>query len=190
MSKQSLITCISALLIGAFTISCAGGRQLTVSSQEPGSIISIVPLDNPDGAVQTVANPYTALSGKLSGKAIRITAVGKSPQYWFPPDDSSRRIEVKVKNLPPCSNGEGNRNRPMRLLLKAYQALTSKDYNLARELCLKAAQIDPTLAGPLIIQGLTYFQEGKRTEARVAFNKARALDPEDQEIVELLRMVQ
>jgi hypothetical protein len=170
--------------------SCASKRNMIFSSAEPGSTIAVVPLDNPDGAVQTVGNPFNTNTARLTGKAVRISANGKAPQFWFPPDDSSHRIEVKVKNLPVCSQSEGNRNRPLRLLLKAYQALTEKDFNLARELCTKAAQIDPTLAAPLIITGLTYFQEGKRTEARVAFNKAKALDPEDQELNELLRMVQ
>ncbi len=169
---------------------CGGERTITFSSSEPGSVITVVPLDNPEGSSAPSTNPFVATSDKLVGKAVRIGAAGKSSQYWFPPDDSARRIDVKVRQLSACQVNDKNNNRPVRLIMKAYQALSAKDLRLAKELAQKAADVDATLAAPLIITGLAFYQEGKRDQARLAFNKARSLDPEDAEIGELLRMVQ
>jgi len=126
----------------------------------------------------------------MAGKAVRISAVGKASQYWFPPDDSARRIDVKIRQLTACQTNERNSNRPVRLIMKAYQALSAKDLRMAKDLAAKAAELDPALAAPFIITGLSFYQEGRRDLARGAFNKARALDPEDVEISELLRLVQ
>lgn len=169
---------------------CGGGRVMTFSSQEPGSVISVVPIDNPEGSSPPSPNPFSTSSDKMAGKAIRISALGKSSQYWFPPDDSARRIDVKVRQLSACKVQEGNNNRPVRLIMKAYQALSAKDLRMAKELAAKAAELDAALAAPFIISGLAFYQEGRRDQARVAFNKARSLDPEDAEIGELLRLVQ
>lgn len=169
---------------------CGGERQITFSSSEPGSIITVVPMDNPEGSSAPSPNPFVTTSTNMAGKAVRIAAAGKAAQYWFPPDDSARRIDVKVRQLSACQVQEKNNNRPVRLIMKAYQALSAKDLRLAKELAQKAADVDATLAAPLIITGLAFYQEGRRDQARVAFNKARSLDPEDSEIGELLRMVQ
>lgn len=184
-----------ALLAGSlagllFFSACAGQRTMTFSALEAGSEISLVPLDNPDSSGQKLKNPATVNTTQLTKQAVRIAANGKSPIYWFAPGESGRRMDIRVKQLPACTTTEMNRNRPVRVLMKAYQALASKDYNLARQLATQAAEIDTTLAAPLIISGLAYLQENRREEARLAFNKARALDPEDAEIAELLRLAQ
>ena len=93
-----------------------------------------------------------------------------------------------MRQLAVCEQLTGDRNRTVRLLLKAYQALTIKDYEVVRELCKQAGDLDPTLAGPHILTGLSHMQQGHKNQARIAFNKARALDPDDQEIAQLLRM--
>ena len=189
MKNPSLLS-IAAWLVWLVLTGCGGERTITFQSSEPGSQITIVSLDNPEGNAPPSANPLVTSSGKLLGKAVRIGAVGKASQYWFPPDDSARRIDVKVRQLTACSANEKNQNRPVRLIMKAYQALSAKDLRLAKELAQKASDVDPNLAAPLIITGLAFYQEGQRDQARVAFNKARSLDPEDTEIGELLRMVQ
>jgi tetratricopeptide (TPR) repeat protein len=163
---------------------------MTFASLEPGSELTLVPLDNPDSAGTKLKNPATLPTAALSKQAIRIASTGKSPIYWFAPTESGRRLDIRIKQLPACSVTEINRNRPVRVLLKAYQALTAKDYNLAHQLSAQAGEIDPTLSAPYIISGLAWLQQGKGEDARVAFNKARALDPEDQDIVELLRLAQ
>lgn len=181
---------ITAAVICVALTGCGGGRTITFQSTEPGSVITVVPVDNPEGSSAPGTNPFTTTSDKMAGKAIRISAIGKASQYWFPPDDSARRIDVKIRQLSACQTSEKNNNRPVRLIMKAYQALSAKDLRLAKELASKAAELEPALAAPFIITGLSFYQEGRRDQARVAFNKARALDPEDAEISELLRLVQ
>ncbi len=181
---------VTAIFVCVALAGCGGGRTITFSSQEPGSVITVVPMENPEGSSPPSPNPFTTSSDKMAGKAIRISAVGKSSQYWFPPDDSARKIDVKIRQLTACSTQEKNNNRPVRLIMKAYQALSAKDLRMAKELASKAAELDPALAAPFIITGLSFYQEGRRDQARVAFNKARSLDPEDIEISELLRLVQ
>ncbi len=185
--KNLLLVVVMNLVLAA----CGGGKAVTFQSYEPGSVITLVPLENPNGTnVEKLTNPVTLEPGKFLGKAVKVSAAGKAPQFWFAPDDVSQKLDVKIKNLGVCDSNEVNKNLPLRLLLRAYQALSSRDFNLARELCTKAAVLDPSLAAPHIITGLTFFQEGKREDARVAFNKASALDPDDAEISQLLRMVQ
>jgi hypothetical protein len=176
----------------ASLISCASQRNsVTIATGEPGSQISLVPMDNPDGLGTILPNPATLPAERLRGHALKIAAAGKAPSYWFAPSEAATRVLIRVRQLNSCgSQNDKNPNRPVRLLLKAYQALSANDYTLARDLAKKASEIDPTLAGPHIITGLTFYNEGKKQEARLSFNKARALDPEDQEIGQLLRMVE
>jgi len=163
---------------------------VTFSSQEPGSQLALVALDAPEAGGTALSNPVTVDSARLEGRALRISSSGKAPVYWLIPEDSGRRLDIRMRSLPSCAQGEQNRNRPTRLVLKAYQALSAKEFNLARELATKASEVDPSIAAPFIIVGLAYLQEGRREQARVAFNKARALDPEDQDLLELLRLAQ
>lgn len=159
-------------------------------AQEPGSQVSLVPLDSPESEGTKLRNPASVDISGLKNKAVRISAAGKASQYWFSAPSSGPRLQVKVKRLGSCEGQEGNRNRPMRLMLKAYQALYSKDYSLARELAGKAGVVDATLAAPHIIIGLAYLKEGDRQKALGSFNQAQALDPEDNEIGTLIRTSQ
>lgn len=182
---------VPVALAGLFLmVGCAGTKPITFMSQEPGSELSLVPFDNLESIGTKLKNPAVVQQRDMSRQAVRISSTGKSPVYWFAPADNAKRLDIKVKQLPACGTAETNRNRPLRLLLKSYQSLSARDYVLTRELAIKAAEMDPTLAAPHILTGLSFYQQGKKEEARVAFNKARALDPEDQEISELLRLVQ
>lgn len=188
--KRFLSTFGAGFLVAAFLGACAGRRSVTFVSQEPGSQVALVPLDAPDAEGTKLRNPATVDAGQMKNKAVRISAAGKASQYWFSAPPGAARLQVKVKRLGSCEGQEGNRNRPMRLLLKAYQALYSKDFTLARELAGKASVVDPTLAAPHIILGLAFLREGDRQKASAAFTQAQALDPEDNEIGALLRTAQ
>ncbi len=177
---------IVLLLFGA----CAGRRTVTFLVQEPGSQVALVPLESPDSEGTKLRNPATVEMAAMRNKAVRVSAQGKASQYWFSAPSNGPRLQVKVKRLGSCEGQEGNRNRPARLLLKAYQALYSKDYSLARDLATRAGLIDSTLAAPHIIVGLTYLKENDRQKALAAFNQAQALDPEDSEIGSLIRTAQ
>lgn len=187
MAQPRVILFVFFLSIFWLIASCSGKRTITFASLEPGSQISVVPLDSPDSEGRKVRNPAQLDAGLLTKEAVRISATGKASQFWFMPDNKGQRLQIKVKSLPSCDNAEGGRNRSTRLLLKAYQALYAKDYRMARELAGNASVIDATLAAPHIIAGLAYLREGDKENARTSFNKAKALDPEDAEIDVLLR---
>lgn len=178
------------VLLLTFLAGCAGSRTVTFSSLEQGSEISLVPISNPDSEGTRLRNPAAMELSKLNSQAVRISSSGKASQYWFLPQTGGNQLQIKVNRLPSCGNSEQNRNRPVRLLLKGYQALYTKDYNLARELAGQASIIDATLAAPHIITGLAYLKQGQRAQARSAFQKAAALDPADAEIAALLRATQ
>lgn len=171
-------------------VGCAGSRTVTFSSMEQGSQLSRVPISNPDSEGQRLRNPASMPLATLKDQAVRISASGKASQYWYLPQTEGNQLRIKVNRLPSCGDQEQNRNRPVRLLLKGYQALYRKDYNLARELSAQASIVDPTLAAPHIITGIAYLKEGKRSQARSSFQKASALDPADAEISALLRATQ
>ena len=157
--------------------SCATGHKaVSVSTTEPGAGLSLVPLDNPDGIGVTLPNPTTLSVERLRGKAIRISAQGKAPSYWFTPNETGRRVEIRVKQLSVCGNSnEANRNRPVRLVLKAYQALSANDYALARELAKKARDRFDTRRS-YIITGLSFYNEGRnRTRGSRSIRRARSI---------------
>jgi tetratricopeptide (TPR) repeat protein len=177
----------------SFVIGCGSvKRGIMVSSSETGSVISLVPFDNPESAGEKLTNPANFTSDKLNNRAIKIVAPGKAPEYWFVPGGNPKRLDIKVRQMAACTgaNNEANKNRPIRFLLKGYQALSSEDYNLALEMAKQAESLDATLAAPHIISGLALLRQGKKEEARVSFNKAKTLDPEDRDIVDLLQMTQ
>lgn len=188
MSSPVKITSLGLVLL--LVAACAGRRTVTFVSQEPGSQVALVPMDSPDSEGTKLRNPASVEMATMQNKAVRISAVGKASQYWFAALASGPRLQVKVKRLGSCEGQESNRNRPTRLLIKAYQALFSKDFSLSRDLSNRAALIDPTLAAPHIIMGLAFLKEGDRPKALASFNQAQALDPEDSEIGALIRTAQ
>jgi hypothetical protein len=181
------------LMLGLCAVpSCAGKRTIRFSSTEKGTA-NLVSLEDPNGPGENLGEfPVGMDAEKLEGKAVRLESVGKGPQYWFTSFDKSTELSIKVKFLTPPSTKsiEGNRNLPFRILMKAYQALSSNNFQLARELSTKLSEIEPTLSAPHIVIGIAFLQEGKTNEARAALMTARALDPEDAEVALLLKRVQ
>jgi len=178
-------------ICAASFMSCGAPRTVSLQSQEVGSQISLVSLETLESPGTTLSNPASLERSTLVGKAVRFSAPGKSPQYWLLLDDADR-FEVRVKQLFACEAAtvEGNRNRPIRLLMKAYQALSSGDFRTAKELASKASEMNAALAAPYIVKGLAHFRLGEKDAARAAFTQAKGLDPEDGEIEQLIRMVE
>ena len=179
-------------LIGAALL--AGGcatsrRELVIQSLEPGSTLTRVPLQSPEDSGTSLKNPSVVPISQLKGQFIRISAPNRIPQNWIVLDESATKIGVVIRRLRDTSQRE-NRNPPVRLVLKAYQALASNDPKSARELASRAAQLDAQLAAPHIILGLLYLNEKKLEDARVSFTKARNLDPDDKDIDVLLKSAQ
>lgn len=146
--------------------------------------------------------PLTIEVERLQGKILRISQAGKLPAYWVVSEAAGDTTEATIKladnpsSPSTAASGGGERfdskastNRVLRLLLKSYQALSGKRFKAARELAEQAASIDPELAAPQVIMGLSLFKEGKSAEAKNALAKARALDPEDKDIDELMKVI-
>ncbi len=170
--------------------SCADKQTISFSSDEPLSKLAIVNLDSIESEAETLTNGAKIRVSKLSGKAVKISSTGKSSFFWLLPKTKNGNTQIRIKKLPSCETHEENRNRPIRFLLKAYQALYSNDFNTAIKMSETASSFDPLLAAPHIISGLSYLKQKKIPEAKTAFLKAQALDPEDKEIEVLLKMVQ
>jgi hypothetical protein len=174
-----------------FFCSCSSTPGVDVTSKVAGSKVTLVSLDNLGSAGKPVGNPAHLDLKQVNGSAVRVDAEGKAPVYLVFQPPAKNKVSLTLKELPVCSAAnEVNRNKPVRLVMKAYQALSEEDWNLARQLATKASELDATLAAPHIIQGLALFRSGNRAGARGAFNTAKALDPDDIDILELLRMVQ
>ncbi len=157
--------------------------------------MSLVPLQNIQSSGKTLPNPVTFDSSLLRNSALKVSAPGKATLFWIAPTTPGQGAEIKIKELQGCSEKENKaagtfQNRPIRILIKAYQALFARDLGVARDLAAKVAELEPNLAAPHIIIGLAFNYEGQKEQARVSFNRAAALDPEDAEIGQLVRMTQ
>ena len=163
------------------------------------SLVSATKLDE-DGTLLG-ETPVTVPLDKLTGKIVKISQKGKQPIYWVVTDAAGDKTEANIKLLDDLATAGGlggsdsrtdpklKLNRVMRLLMRSYQALSGKRFKDARELAEQAGTIDPEIAAPQVIRGLAFYQEGNKSEARAALAKAQALDPEDKEIENLLKMV-
>jgi hypothetical protein len=184
------------LFIYLLILSCATAR-VSFATKEPGKV-NLVSWDSLESKGEDLGStPLTVETSKLAGKVAVVSGENKLSQYWVLRCDSSTVLDAKIQlsNAPICKDGsqpttKQNQNLSSRLLLKSYQALAKDDYNLAKELAQKLEAVAPELAAPHIIIGLAALQTDDRTAAKAAFAKASALDPEDQELQELLRNAQ
>lgn len=151
---------------------------------------------------------------QVENKTVRITYQGAIPQYWYFPRSKGDEIRLKIALRPlPVTDDSGKEsskpdkdkdknnkkdqdksvrtmNLTHRLLLKSYQALAGNQANEARKLAEELAQLEPLIAAPHIIIGLTYIQQGDKASAQASLKKASVLDPTDRDIDELLKIVQ
>lgn len=170
--------------------SCSSTPSVEITSKVPSSKVALVSLDSLNTTGKVLSNPAKLDLKQINGNAIRVDADGKSPLFLVFQPPAKNRVSLTIKELAACTlANEANRNKPVRLIMKAYQALSEENWNLAKQLAAKASELDATLAAPYIIQGLANYRSGHRTEAKTAFNTAKALDPDDLDIIELLRMV-
>ena len=159
--------------------------------------VSLVSLENLQDVGTPVGDtPATVDPSTLEGKAVRLTSEGKAPIYWLSSEAQGYSTQITFKMVPIKASestssdtkvDKGVINRTLRLIMKAYQALVSKEYDVAKSLATQASAIDPSLAAPFIVSGLASLESGKNDDARNALNTAKALDPEDAEIDVLLK---
>ena len=204
---RKLLRKVPVLVIA--TIPACASATLTFETEGPAEV-SLVTFDHLDGAGKSLGRtPLTVEVDKVSGKAIKITQPGKLPVYWVVADvagktnvarvklletPQSQNTEAEAKKEPeeaknPLADIKATTNRVMRLLLRAYQALSGRRYQLASELADKASTIDPEIAAPHVIKGIALMQQGDQEGAKASLTKAKALDPEDLDIDELLKVV-
>lgn len=131
--------------------------------------------------------PLSVKVAKTRGKLVRIDAPGAAPQYWVFNETLGERLEARVSfgKAGPSANA----NESHRLLLQAYQAITTRDYSLARDLATRIAEISPEVAAPHILRGLIEMQEGNEGKAISYLKRAKALDPNDRDIDTLLERI-
>jgi tetratricopeptide (TPR) repeat protein len=192
------------LTFGVCLNSACATKVFTFKTSGPAKIevLNSSKLDEPGKPLGQT--PLTVNVEQIRGKVVRISQPGKFPAFWVVSEAAGDTTEatIKLADDPSSSSGESaaaagaNRadgkasiNRVLRLLLRSYQALSGKRFKAARELADQAAIIDPEIAAPHVIKGLSLFQEGKTAEAKTALEKARALDPEDKDIGELLKVI-
>lgn len=180
-------------------VGCAG-KRMTIETDVPGQV-AIVPLDDLSAQGEVAGKtPVTVEIDKFKGKLLRISSTGKIPFYVINATNAGQATTAKFKFEPvPIAEaadtpGAGpltpqTLNRVQKLMIRAYQALAARDYESAKGLADKAATLAPLLAAPYIIIGMAGIDAGKKSEANAALQKAKALDPEDAEIDELLQLV-
>ena len=147
--------------------------------------------------------PQTFKTSGKSGQVIKFKNQGYKDQYWLVADGMGSdqvviKVELEKKDTADLKKNEidensivkaTNRNSYGRALMKAYQALAEKQYDLAISLANKAIEIDKEVAAPHIIIGLAHLSEGNSQQAKTSFGQAQFLDPEDPSIDELLEQV-
>ena len=182
-----------------FSISSCATKVVNFKSEKKANV-DLVSLDALDAAGEKLGEtPVEVPIEKLQGKVVRVSAEGKTPQYWVFQETLGVRTEAQMKLLDEAkinaaSGGEKDRkgatNRAMRLLLSAYQALSTRDWETAQGLADKAGEIEPELSSPLIVQGIALMQQGKKADAKLVLAKAKALDPDDGNIDRLLEVLE
>lgn len=188
--KNNILIAAASLSLSA----CATDSITFNASQK--ATLSLVSLSDPSGEGQILGElPSTIEVEKLEGKVVKINAEGFVPQYWIAKDFVADSTKVNIA-LTPLEEGAGGKgggsgkggssNLAFRILMKGYGAISKGDNKLGRELAEKLQEIDPTLAAPHILTGIAFFNEGKKSEAKTAFEKALALDPEDLEIKKMI----
>jgi len=142
--------------------------------------------------------PLTLELDQIQGKVIKITENGKQPFFWMVAEAAGDSTEASIKmtndgSARGVSESKGDSkasfNRVLRIIMKAYQALSNKRFKIARELADQASAIDPEIAAPHIIRGIAFFGEGNMSDAKAALSRAQALDPEDKDVDAILQNV-
>lgn len=187
---------ILALILGLINLSFAcATKTLTLVSNEKANV-SLVDYDDQAGEGDLLGEtPVSIELDKLKRQYLRIWGEGLYSQYWVVKalEDSKTEITLRMDRKEETGQADAagkiaEMNRSFRMLMRAYKALTSKDLESAREISKQINQLQPDIAAPHIITGLSYLAESNKSKARAAFQKAKNLDPEDRDIEELLRL--
>lgn len=168
---------------------------LTLVSNEKVNI-SLVDFDDQAGEGDVIGETPIAIEvAKLKKQYIRVWGDGVQSQYWIvkPLTEGKNELTLRVERKEEKDDGDAQakiqeQNKAYRMLMRAYKALTAKDWESTREISKQLTQAQPDAAAPHLLTGLSYLAEGNQAKARASFLKAKNLDPEDRDIDELIRL--
>jgi hypothetical protein len=191
LSKHSILFFISAFYCFLSNHSCASLSRATFKSKDTVTVRAVDWSDLSGSGQLLGQTPLDVDLDKLKGKVLVLTAPNRQTQYWVVPYTTGQKLEANVK-LEAKDQGSAAGVFPVkaysRLIMKAFEALQSKDYNLAADLATKMAALAPDDPSSSIITGLAALQKGNKSKARAEFEKAKSLDPENSEINQLLQL--
>lgn len=171
-------------------------HQVKIETDVPATV-SYVPWTDLAGAGDELGKtPVTIDLKTAQGRVVRIDAKGKTPFLWTHSSSTvgeSVTASFRLPDLSPVqATGQINfaeANKTQRLIIRAYRALTSKDFAMAKNLAEQAKALAPYMSMPHVIVGAAELESGSKEAARLAFAKAKALDPEDADVDALIKMV-
>jgi hypothetical protein len=183
----------SRILFFCQICSCASS-QYKISTDSPATVTildqkRLQPLGKPQ------KTPHMLDAEATTGKVIKVEAKGKIPQYWVfsAPKGDELHAQLKLSDLPPSNEGEVEKTRDAnvshRLLMKSYQAFATGDLEKAKTIATELKTVAPKIAAPSVILGLISLRQGDKNAARLLFEQAKALDPQDSDIEKLLNAV-
>ena len=202
-----LIGKLSYLCLFQQLVSCATPKVIVSSDKK--STVSLVGFSDftSDGQILGEA-PQTVELDKLKTKFLKVWGKGLAPQYWVFGDIVGRETKLSLKMEETVSDDEDKKPEPKpkdenkdgkgddenadpnlgyRILMQSYHALSVGDLELARDLANKLKELNAKIASPHILIGITYLQQGAKSEAASAFEIAKSLDPKDAEIERLIQ---
>lgn len=196
MRILALIFSLASALGGCTTPS------VTLSSDQPAEVASLTfPVGGPPKRESLGKTPLTLEKAKVEGLMLEIKGTDTKPFVLYVPRTDSADNEIKVElekavtpqdpSQPATKSTESDPtqviNRIMRVIFKSTQALYENDNASAIELADQAIAMNPNIAGPQIIKGLAELNSGRTQEAKASLAKAKALDPENTDIDEIVR---
>lgn len=167
--------------------------MITFTSNDKATV-SLVTSSSTDGKGEVVGEaPQTISEERIQGKVVKVWSPDVYPQYWIidPLPSGETTVALKMEKKPESQNkSAASTNLKFRVMMKAYKALADQNWKLARELAGELNQLEPEAAAPHLIAGIALLREGKKSDARISFEKAKTFDPEDAEIAKLIRIAQ
>lgn len=178
--------------VAFLSVGCAS-PNVTFTSNEKATV-SLVTTTSTDGQGEVLGDtPQTLPMEKLEGKVVKIWSPDVYPQFWVlsPLSGGDTSIQLKLEKKPASNNqSAASTNVKFRMIMRAYKALADQKWQMARDLSDELAKLEPEAAAPHLITGIAFLREGKKPEARSAFERAQAFDPDDADITKLIRIAQ
>lgn len=174
-----------AVLLGVSLTSCMTQKVSFAANQK--ATVSLVAPGDAGGTGQVLGDlPYVVDLPEVEGKVLKVSGDGLVPQYWVVRQflGEETKFVLKLEDAPRKDEEKSgaSKNVVMRLIMRSYAALARSDLVGAMELAKKVEAMDPSLAAPHILAGLVLERQGKVADAKASFEKALAVDPEDQDL--------